>query len=257
MSYYVHIYDPATKSDIVLPIAEFMRYARDNSLTEEHVHALIDAARYEQLVSHNIVRGRFARLNWNILTDPLAGALAANTWRVIGIGPMNRFNTIGIDGWSYSNDAQSHYVVRKTGWYELNWWSRGSVSMPAVPLYLMTSVHLGYRITRAAQTPNAWLQLPALDGNGDVPLTSTPGIQELGDYYAPCTVAGGPPVATQTYIRAWGLNGSDAYPFYAGDIVEMVWMFKGGGPVEFLDSFEARMTMQRIENFWTRKGCCE
>lgn len=257
MGLHVHIYDDVTRSDLVMPIEDLLRYAEDHSLPEEYVAALIDAARYEKMVEHEIVRGRFARVNWNILTDPTAGALPANTWRSIGIGPMNRFNPVGTMGWSYVNDSESRWICPQTGWWDLDFWSRGSVSVPAVPAYLITSVHLAYRVTRHVATPILNLQLNALDSNIDTTVTSTPFIQELGDCYAPFTVAGGPPVGTQTYLRAWGISGADSYPFYAGDVVELVWMFKGMGPIQFLDSFEARTSFQRVEGvFVKREECC-
>lgn len=249
MAPYVHIYDPDTRQDRVMSIDDVMSFAEDRSLPEEYVHAMLDAARYEVMTEHEIVRGRFARLNWNIATDPLAGALAANTWRTVGIGPMNRFNPVGTMGWSYVHDAQSRWICPQSGWWDLDFWCRGGISVPAVPAYLLTSVHLAYRVTRAVTTPQLYLQLNALDNNVDTPMTSTPMIQEIGDTYAPFTVAGGPPVGTQTFLRSWGISGADSYPFYAGDILELVWRFQGGGPIQFLDFFEARTSFQRVEGF--------
>lgn len=257
MGYHVHIYDDATRSDLVLPIRDFLRFAEDNEMPDDVVHALIDAAAYERIAEHHVSRGRFSRTAWNIAADPNAGSLPANTWRSIGIRAVNRFNTAGADGWSYRNDSASHFVVRQSGWYDIDTWFRGSVSVPAVPLYLITSVHLAYRITRAVTTPQAYLQLSALDTNSDVAGTSSPNIQELGDTYAPFSYVGGPPVANPTYIKGWGLTGADTYPLYAGDIIELIWQFKGGGPIDFLDNLEARITLQRIEDFFTKGAeCC-
>lgn len=258
MALHPHIFDDATGTDRVVPVDELMRNVDDNGVSLQDVSMLIDASRYEFMNEHEIVRGRFGRLNWNIQTDPQAGALAGGVWRTVGIRAANRFNPTGVMGWSYIHDAASRWQCPMTGWWDLDFWFRGSISVPAVPAALITGVHLAYRVTRHVATPQTFLQLAVLDQNGDVSTTSTPFIQEVGDCYAPFTVAGGPPVGTQTYLRSWSISGADSYPFYEGDIVELIWMIDGVA-VTFLDNLEARVAFQRVAGIFLpeRGDCCE
>jgi len=248
VSYFVHVYDPDTASDFVVPLDTLIAQARMNEDPDDVVHALIDAAQYERVVSHRITRGRFRKNNWNVATEP-AGPLTTNTWHIIGISGTNRFNPNGGEGWRYTDDRNSRWVCRNTGWYDIDAWFRGSISAPAVHVCFLTEIHLALVVRRARTTPVNTLQLGNLDADNN-----ETGIINLGDAYPDYVLLAGPNSATN-YLRSWGITGGTAYPFYEGDEVQLVWKFIGTG-IDFLDSLEARIEIQRIESLMTYRGCC-
>ena len=226
-------YDPLTGRRYVGPLetGEDCPPAKAGIFTT--ARRLLDAYIKRRNREQNI--GRASLDEWNT-----AVTLPRNQWI---IPAFDNFSTIspGLRMWSRESNIVSGlgvcFLCQEPGYHNIKGGIDVSISLPAVPVTRITEAEAELIYVRA---DGAYQSL----------------IWQASAYASVGLVMGPPMQPVQHYLRGFSLTFADKIRMGCGDKLWLHWRFTGAGDIDFVESYRARLAIQKTGDPFIDEECC-